>query len=176
MSDSEIGKRELERDHLALFLKAYQTIASENFELVDAETPDFIGRDNVGRSVGIELTQLRFSPSERSSRRLFPIGIVDHDAWWRLLGLLNAKEMTLTRGQWSRCERKILVVMLIDTSLDQLGWGFDTEEPTSEGFTEIWLADHTQVDAFGAVDLLAVVHPTLAGRFATGDHGQKPFG
>ena len=46
----------------------------------------------------------------------------------------------------------------------------------SRFFDEVWLADLTQVEAFGAVDLFAIVHPTLEGRFATGDRDQKPFG
>ncbi|MGY3371773.1 hypothetical protein ACVWZL_008898 [Bradyrhizobium sp. GM2.4] len=84
MSDSEHGKREPEREHLGLFLTAYQIITSESFILDDSETPDFVGWDNVGRSVGIEITQLRFSPSERGLRRPAPNSVVDHDAWWRL--------------------------------------------------------------------------------------------
>lgn len=175
MSESEYGKRELEREHLALFLAAYREVTSEGFALVDSETPDFIGYDNLGRSVGIEITQLRFGPTERALRRLAPRNIVDHDAWWQLLGLLEAKERKLTSGQWPNCERKILVIMLIDASLDDLAL-FETDEPEAGSFTEIWIADHTQVDAFGAVDLHAVVHQTLSGRFATGDRGQKPFG
>lgn len=173
MNDAEIGKREQEREHLTLFLSAYARIGGENFSLFDSETPDFLGRDSEGRTVGIELTQLRFSPQERGGRSIFGRGLVDHDAYWKLLDLLNSKQRILAR--WPQCERRILVVMLIDTSLDELG-AFDTDRPAESCFTEIWLADYTQLDAFGAVDLFAVVHPTLSGHFATGNRGQKPFG
>ena len=144
--------------------------------MIDSETPDFVGRDAQGRIVGIEITQLRFSPDERDARRIFPPNSTDDDAWFRLLDLMHRKHQTLTKGRWPQCERKILAIMLIDTTLDALMTGAETETPRNGGFTEIWLANHTQLEAFGAVDLFAVVHPRLEGHFATGDKGQKPYG
>ena len=66
--------------------------------------------------------------------------------------------------------------MLIDAPLDSIAHGIETDRPDEDGFDEVWLADHTQVEAFGGVDIFAVVHPHLEGRIATGDWGQKPFG
>jgi hypothetical protein len=176
-SDSDLGKREEEREHLALFLDAYEAATGESFpELYDGETPDFIGRDTVGQRVGIEITQLRFAPDEQHMRRIDPPGRNDTDAFWRLLDLLHQKDQKLTSGAWPQCERKILVVMLIDAPLDSIAHGIETDRPNEDGFNEVWLADHTQVEAFGGVDIYAVVHPNLEGRFATGDWGQKPFG
>jgi hypothetical protein len=175
MNDAECGKRELEREHLAIFLDAYARISLDKFVLLDSETPDFLGHDGEGLVVGVELTQLRFGPKERGARLLFSRGSLDHDAYWRLLELLNKKQETLERGQWPRCERRILIVMLIDASLDEIAV-FETDKPDERGFTEVWLADYMQLDAFGSVDLFAVVHPTLSGHFATGNRGQKPFG
>jgi hypothetical protein len=63
---------------------------------------------------------------------------------------------------------------MIDASIADIATVTDT--PYDGGFDEIWLADHTQVEAFGAVDLFAIVHPRLTGRFPTGDRGQKPYG
>lgn len=177
MSDWEIGKREIEREHLGVFLDAYKIATMETFpEMIDSETPDFIGRDMQGRTVGIEITQLRFAPDEQHMRRIFPPNPTDDDAWFRLLDLMHRKRQTLTKGRWPRCQRKILVIMLIDTSLDAIMTGAETDTPSEDDFTEIWLADYTQFEAFGAVGLFAVVHPELEGRFATGDHGQKPYG
>src|SRR5271169_3240505 len=86
MSDSDLGKREEEREHLALFLDAYRDATGETFpELYDSETPDFIGRDREGRVVGIEITRLRFAPDEQHMRRIEPSGHSDSDAFWRLL-------------------------------------------------------------------------------------------
>jgi hypothetical protein len=177
MNDHEIGKREIEREHLCLFLDAYKAATGESFsEIIDSETPDFIVQDGRGRIVGIEITQLRFAPDVQHMRRLFAPEPADHDAWWRLLDLMHSKDQTLPRGRWPECERKILVVMLIDTSLTAITAGIDTDTPTEGGFSEVWLADYTQAEAFGAVDLFAVVYPKLEGHFATGDQGQKPYG
>lgn len=177
MNDWDLGKRELERDHLGYFLDAYERATGETFpELCDSETPDFIGRDEKGRVVGIELAQLRFSPEEQHWRRISPPEPADPDAWWRLLELLHKKDQTLTKGRWPDCERKLLVVILVDASIDAVAAGTDTDRPDEDGFDEVWLADYTQVEAFGAADLFAIVHPDLKGHFATGDWGQKPYG
>jgi hypothetical protein len=177
MIDLELGKREIEREHLELFLDAYQLATGETFsEMYDSETPDFIGRDEAGRIVGIEITQLRFSPDQRHMRRIYPPESHEMDAWWRLLELMHQKDQKLPKGHWLQCDRKILVIMLVDVSIDAVAAGTETGRPDEGGFDEVWLADHTQVEAFGAVDLFAILHPTLDGRFATGDCGQKPFG
>jgi hypothetical protein len=175
--DSDLGKREVEREHLTLFRDAYETATGESFpELHDSETPDFIGRDIAGRRVGIEITQLRFSPDEQVSRR---IGLVSDDAsdtFWLLLGLLHQKGQKLIKGWWPQCERKILVVMAVDSPLHRITPGIETDRPDGDGFDEVWLADLTQVEAFGGVDIFALVHPRLEGLFSTGDWGQNPFG
>jgi hypothetical protein len=177
MNDLELGKREIEREHLGLFLEAYQLATGETFsEMYDSETPDFIGRDEAARIVGIEIAQLRFSPDERHIRRIDPPGPRDTDAWWRLLELMHQKDQKLTSERWSQCERKILVIILIDAAIGAITTGTETDRPREDGFDEVWLADYTQGEAFGAVDLFAIVHPKLEGRFATGDYGQKPFG
>jgi hypothetical protein len=177
MSDLELGKREIEREHLGLFLDAYQLATGETFsEIYDSETPDFIGRDEAGRIVGIEIAQLRFSPDEKHMRRIDPPEPHDTDAWWRLLELMHQKDQKLQSGRWPQCERKILVIILVDAAIGAITAGTETDRPNEDGFDEVWLADYTQVEAFGAVDLFAIVHPKLEGRFATGDYGQKPFG
>jgi hypothetical protein len=177
MNDWEVGKRETERGHLGAFLDAYEAATAESFpEMIDSETPDFIARDAQRRLVGIEITQLRFAPDEQHMRRIFPPNPTDDDAWFRLLDLMHRKNQTLTKGRWSQCERKTLVIMVIDTSLEAMTTGAETDTPRDGGFTEVWLVDYAQLEVFGAVDLFAVVHPELKGHFTTGDHGQKPYG
>jgi hypothetical protein len=177
MNDREVGKREIEREHLSAFLDAYEAATAESFpEMIDSETPDFIGHDAQGRIVGIEVTQLLFGPDEQDMRRIFPPNPTDNDAWFRLLDLMHRKNQTLAKGRWSQCERKILVIMLIDTSIGAIATGAETDAPRDGGFTEVWLVDCAQLEVFGAVDLFAVVHPELKGHFATGDQGQKPYG
>ena len=173
-----MGKREMERDHLGLFLSAYKQVTGETFELSDAETPDFIGRDAEGRTVGIEMTQLRFAPDVRAIRRAFE----EHDRgdvgnpYWELLELGHQKTSKLTKGLWPECERKILVIMLVDCGLDEVRHYFDTDTPDGRGFDEVWLADHTLVEPFGGVDLYPLVHATLEGLFDVSSRDKKPYG
>jgi hypothetical protein len=176
MNDQAIGKRLAEREDLDFFLEAYERATGETLgHMDDSETPDFIGTDEHGRVVGIEITTLRFGPAERHVHSIFPAEHRD-GAWCRLLHLMRQKHQTLTRGRWAECERKILVFMMVDASIADTVASTATDLPIAGSFDEIWLADSTQIEAFGAVDLFAVVHPALAGRFATGDLGQKPYG
>jgi|SRR5215831_6895853 len=177
LSESDLGKREIEREHLALFIEAYEEATGETFDLVDCETPDFIGRDRQGRAVGIEVTRFQFDPEDRWMRRTFGGGeSFDEDAWWKLLGLLHQKEGKLAKGRWHLCQRKILVVMLIDCPLGEIAASFDTDRPNGSGYNEVWLADCTLVEAFGGVDIFPLSHPTLAGIFPVASRDQKPYG
>jgi len=171
------AKKEAEREHLKIFLKAYSLATNEVIvNIVDSETPDFIGEDESGNLVGIEITELRFSPDIRFGRRIFHPEPHDPEAYWQLLKLMHQKEQKLTLGLWQTCTRKILAIMVVDTTISELALGEDTDVPSRNGFDEVWLADCTQIEAFGAVDLFAVVHATLSGYFHTGDDGRKPFG
>lgn len=175
MNDQQIGKLELEREHLQLFLDAYRCATGETLgDMCGGETPDFLGYDERGRSIGIELTSLRFSPGERHLRRILTPGADDIDAWYELCRLVEKKQRVLLKGRWPACERKILVIAMVDASI--VGIAVGTDKPKKGDFDEVWLADHTQIDAFGTVDLFAALHPRLSGYFATGDQGQKPYG
>lgn len=176
MSDWDIGKREIEREHLYRFLDSYTLATGEEIEIVaESETPDFIGRDADGNTVGIELTQVRFSPEERLGRRLFPPAPHDPDAFIKILVLMHKKGRTLGKGNWHLCKRKILVIVLIDADLDAMA-GMDTDQPEEGGFTEIWLADGTQIEIFGGMDLFPMVHPTATGVYDVASRDQKPWG
>src|SRR5713101_6369005 len=121
MNDLELGKREIEREHLGLFVEAYRLATGASFsEMYDSETPDFIGRDDEGRIVGIEIAQLRFAPDERHMRRIDLPEPHDTDAWWRLLELMHQKYQKLPKRRWRQCERKILVIILVDAAIGAL--------------------------------------------------------
>src|SRR5512132_3700431 len=75
-------------------------------------------------------------------RQIFPPEPEDPDAWWRLLELLHKNDQTLAKGRWSECERKILVIVLVDASIEAVGLGTDTDTPDEGGFDEICLRLH----------------------------------
>lgn len=178
MNDQNLGKRMLEGKDLDLFLEAYELATGETLtDFTGSETPDFVGEDASGHSVGIEITTLRFEHDERFLRRIYPPEPGDVDAWMRLMELIQKKTRKLGIGSWAECDRKILVIMMVDISLaDLAAGGLQTDQPEPGSFHEVWLADRTQLDAFGAVDLFALAHATQKGHFATANRGQKPYG
>lgn len=177
MNDQNLGKRMLEGEDLDLFLEAYELATGETLtDVAGGETPDFIGEDAAGHSVGIEITTLRFEQDERFLRRINPPEPGNLDAWMRLVELMRKKTRKLGIGSWAECDRKILVIVMVDVSLaDLAAGGLQTDQPELGSFDEVWLADRTQLDAFGAVDLFALAHATLRGHFATANRGQKPY-
>jgi hypothetical protein len=67
--EQKLGKREIEREHLGLFLEAYRLGTGKRFpQVYDSEKPDFIVRDDKGRIVGIEIAQLRFTQTKGTDR------------------------------------------------------------------------------------------------------------
>lgn len=177
VSESDLGKREIEREHLGLFLDAYEAVTGETFYLIDSETPDFIGHDQQRHIVGIEIARFQYDPDSQFVRRIFGTAeSFDEDAWWKLLGLLHQKEEKLAKGRWHLCERKILVVMLIDCPLRQIAASFDADQPDGSGYDEIWLADCTLVDAYRGVDIFPLCHSTLKGTFDVASRDRKPYG
>lgn len=179
MNDQQFAKRAREQEDLELFIEAHELATGEAFaDLTGGETPDFTADDAEGRVVGVEITTFRFEQDARFFRRISASRLFDPEACSWLSDLVEKKSGTLTDGRWPNCDRKILVIMMVDISIVDIvaAAGLETHEPDEGGFDEIWLADRTQLDAFGAVDLFAVVHPTLQGHFATGNRGQKPYG
>lgn len=177
--DREDAKKLAEEADLALFLTAYKQATGETFtEVTPSETPDFIANDLLGHSVGIELTRLKFDPDYMFWQRYIERRDMarDDDAFWRILGLIAAKSAKLASGRWPSCQRKLLVIQLVDYPLEQLVGITDTEKPSPGDFTEIWLADYSIVDMFGGVDLLPVVHPELEGPYLVASTGKKPWG
>ena len=93
-----------------------------------------------------------------------------------ILVLMHKKDRTLPKGNWHRCKRKILVIVLVDTTIDAMVTGMETDRPEDGGFNEVWLADGTQIDIFGGMDLYAVMHPTADGIYDVASRDRKPYG
>jgi len=179
VSDQEMGKKMVEREELYQFLEAYEQATGEKFpKMCCSETPDFVGEDENGRSVGIELTQLKFSPDHMFVRRYIEKQdwVSDEDAFWRILELLAKKDTKLKNGNWPQCERKILVIQLVDYPLSELLPNCTTDKPHDQSFSEIWFADYTITDMYGGVDLFPIVHPNLEGYFPVASENKKPYG
>src|SRR5579862_2980740 len=179
MSDNELGKKLVEREHLDLFLWSYARVTGEEFtDIIESETPDFLARDDAGNTIGIEIVRLKFRPDIMWWRRTFDRKQwIDHnDAHWRIIEILDRKESKLGEHSWRLCKRKMLVIVLIDSTLEELAPNMETDSPDGSSFDEIWLADYTQVEPFGGVDLFPIVHPQFEGLFNVASRDKKPYG
>ena len=177
--DQEFGKKLVEEEELLHFLALYEVATGETFpELAPSETPDFVGHDQHERTVGIELTQLKFAPDYMFWKRAIKKRewADDTDAFWRILHLLAGKAEKLPKGNWPGCERKILVIQLVDYPLSELMHSIDTDLPDGRDFSEILLADYTILDMYGGVDLFPIAHPELSGPFLVASTDRKPWG
>jgi len=161
-----------EREQLGLFVEAYERATGETFpEIEDSETPDFMGRDAEGRVVGIEITRLRFEQDERFLRRVFAPqspAMLARGCGCSSLSTRRCRRSQPAAGSTARARFSSSYWSTFRFS-DVTSAGTETDRPETGGFDEVWLADYTQVEAFGAVDLFAAVHPTVRGHFATGE-------
>lgn len=178
-SDQEMGKKMIEEDDLFYFLDAYRMATGEALvEITRSETPDFLCVDSCGQTVGIELTKLKFPPDYMFWKRAIEKEewASHEDAFWRIIGLMANKTEKLGKGNWPTCERKILVIQMVDYPLSELLPNAETDQPDGTDFSEVWLADYSILDMYGDVDLFPIVHPTLEGYFPVASKDQKPWG
>ncbi len=86
--------------------------------------------------------------------------------------IITAKERKRLSPHWRTPNNTILVIVLLDYSFDSLRWTEDSslsDDYASAGFTEVWLADHSTLEAFGEVRLIGLypsrfwdIHPQPA--------------
>jgi hypothetical protein len=177
-----MGQKMVEGDQLTDFLEAYEEVTGETLAVVEGgERPDFICERETSERVGVELTRPHHD-HEMAKR----------DAIWAISRAMNtfelldavhsivAKKARLRSGEgWRLPGNTILVVQLCDYTFDSVRW-FDQEcladDFESAGFAEIWLADRTELDAYGEVRLIGLYPESHWGiHFQDGFH-RKPYG
>jgi len=181
MSDSDLGKKMVEEQHLSCFLDAYYTVTGTTLSVSSSgESPDFICARPSGELVGVELSR---SPHDHGC-------VVDDRIWsnrtmvsYELLdaigGIITAKECLRRAPHWRTPANTILVIELLDYSFESLTWTEDSslsDEYASAGFIEIWLADHSTLDAFGEVRLIGLYPPHFWGIHPQPALERKPYG
>lgn len=145
----------------------------------ERETPDFVCERENGQQVGIELTKIIAHPETRLWHRLFdsgPLGCTG-DIASGIFKAVSEKAEKLRKGGWTSAET-ILAIQLFDNPLSETHRELeqiDHEEYADAGFAEIWIADHSTIDAFGCVELFGICPERLAGYYAFND-GCKPYG
>lgn len=182
MSDQDYGKKLVEEAELEAFLHEYRHVTGNDLQiLARSERPDFICGTRDGAVVGVELTKVVEDPDTRSWRTI--INKQDYademGTAIQLQELIYRKDAALSAPRWHLPDRTILVIQLMDSSLELVAPFLDEqvlEELCSTGFIEIWLADYTLIEPYGTVQLFGVKPKEWQGLHLHSRNGTKPYG
>jgi len=182
LSDQEYGKKLVEEMDLEPFLKEYEWVTGLTLQLVNrTERPDFIVQRSDGTQLGIELTKVMRDPESTFWARVLngeeqadPV-----DTAIDLQKLIYRKDIKRSESGWTLPDRTVLVLQLMDSSIDQVVLFLDDQiikELNETGFFEIWLADYTILDAFGTIQLYGIKPKMWQGFHSHSRTGNKPYG
>jgi hypothetical protein len=131
-----------------------------------------------GSLVGIELVKVITNHPLRFG--VEPCDFADAlDTWIWVQQTISKKEEKRRRRYWQLADDTILVVQLFDLRSEWLIRQFDDEtlaKVSSTGFSEIWIADYTIIEAFGTVQLIGIKPKVFSGLHAHRYSGTKPYG
>jgi hypothetical protein len=163
------------------FQLAYEDVTGEPLEYVrKSERPDFICKRDNGTLVGVEFTlAMRDRESSFADDVLGGVRYMDSaDAVLTVGGAIWSKARKLAEPDWQLPHSSILVVSIPDSPLSEIAHEFDSslrQEFAETGFSEIWLADHSGMEAFGSIELFGLV-PAKWWGYHQRHQGMKPFG
>jgi len=182
LSDQEYGKKIVEEMELELFLEEYKYITGLSLQLVNQfERPDFIAQRSDGTRLGIELSKIMRDPESTFwARVLSGEEFADSvDTAIHLQELIYRKDAKRSGSGWTLPDRTVLVLQLMDSSIDQVVLFLDDQvikELNETGFFEIWLADYTILEAFGTIQLYGIKPEKWQGLHSHSRTGNKPYG
>ncbi|MGD0020908.1 MAG: hypothetical protein ABSC54_01255 [Smithellaceae bacterium] len=181
MSDQEIGKKLVERSELELFIDAYEWITGGALSIIEAdESPDFICERPDGSRVGVELTKIT-----RDKNVIFAEKVLDrkyeidaYEASDYIHYLLERKEENRATNYVLKVAKNILVLQLVDGTLDNIMWVFDglQNDFVDHGFEEVWLADYSGYKAYGDIELFGLYPECWWGYHQRPCPYRKPYG
>jgi hypothetical protein len=180
MSDQYHWKKENERDDLDCFLYAFTEVTGQSLAVVAAgEAPDFVCEKESGQRVGIELTKIIAHPETRQWHRLFGSGAMklSADIGSEIFEAAFRKAKMLPKGRWKTFEM-FLVIQLFDNPLSETYRGLEQIDGcdfAEFGFAEVWVADHSTLEAYNRVELFGIYPEQIAGYYAL-CAGRKPYG
>lgn len=184
-SDQEFGKKEIETTELIPFLEARELVTGDELSLllgVRTENPDFICARPDGSVIGVELTKVTadrevafWDRLRHGEVRIDPYGTQETIRY-----LIRRKEKARADRYTEKVAENILVLQLMDGSLDQLDGGLKGLEDDfiSHGFSEVWIADYSGLEAYGDIELFGLFPPQWWRRHTRqwSNRTPKPFG
>lgn len=181
MSNQELGKKQAEGMELDPFLEAYEWTTKSALLVVDGgENPDFICARTTGEIIGVELTKVT---RRRDIARWEHIldrkeEMAPYDMLMKLQSSLEQKEGARRARYVARISQTILVLQIVDGSLDVLQYLLDglNDEFKDHGFAEVWLADYSGLEPYGDVELFGLYPDEWWGYHQRPWPDRKPYG
>lgn len=179
VSDHALGMKVVETEELHYFLEAYDITPGEPLHFGSpSEHPDFICSRQDGGLVGVELRWVMCDGPSRFRNSVFGgdpslYEVVDEMCW-----AIAEKDRKRRTGVWTHRDNTILVLQQSDCPLARPGPWLDDlgpEEFTDHGFAEIWIANYSEFDAYGNIELFGLYPESLWGHFEWYYRG-KPYG
>jgi hypothetical protein len=180
VNDYELGMKMVEEEDLFLFLDAYEVVTGQKLGIaVWGERPDFICRRPNGKLVGVELTAVRRDPESAVADRIMRGSEFadEYETLDRIFWAIERKDRKRGTGDWRLRRDTILVLQLMDCPLSELSAFLEDADPSDfggHGFKEVWIADHSELDAYGNVELFGLYPRRLWGHFEIARG--KPYG
>jgi hypothetical protein len=181
-SYQDFGKKEIETSELIPFIEAYEWVTDEKLSLTlpATESPDFICLRSDGDLVGVELTKVIRDKNVAFWERILDRKdeIDPFEAQERILYLIERKESARAKRYSARVPECILVLQLVDGSLQNLRVALDglQEDFAIHGFSEVWLADYSGYEAFGDIELFGLFPDKWWGYHERPWPERKPYG
>jgi hypothetical protein len=166
-----------EEQQLEEFLDAYAEATGESLEVVGhRDRPDFWCRRKNGSLIGVEVTIITRHPDAAFfDDAINAVRFMDAwDASAHFYARLERKEALRRSPTWHLPDHCILVLSLPDCPLSELGKRLCKEDFQENGFEEIWIADHSEMEEYGAVELFGLKPSAYWGHHSR--NRGKPFG
>jgi hypothetical protein len=171
----------VEKEELRVFLEVYEVVTGDHLEHVaTSERPDFVCMRPDGTLVGVELTKIMRDPESATWDKImkyqeFRDAMDANDNIW---STAEYKSRKLKAGNWQHAENTILVLQVMDCPLSDLHRyledGSSPQDYADLGFVEIWVADYSELEAYGTIELFGL-YPQEFWGYHELDRG-KPYG
>lgn len=182
MSDQDIGKKMVEESELEYFIDAYESLIGEKLVVLHrGEKPDFVCKRADGTPVGVELTKVMRDPESAHWE-----AVLDHQEYMTSGAALDLVYEAVAKKAEKMAEDNridindtILVLQLMDCPLSELKNMLDRDlqkDFISYGFSEIWIADYTGLDAYGDIELFGLCPLKWWGYHQRHNPYRKPYG
>ncbi len=173
-------KKEKELEVLSFFNPIYEHITDDLLKVVKVtERPDFIWEKKDGSLVGVELVEVRrghpndvlYDKIVNKNVNMHPYQAID-----LIQTLIFSKEGKRKATDWTLSEKTILIVHLKESPLWEFAHALTEDlfpDIQDYGFSEIWLADFSEIDAFNNIELYCFLPSNMKGYYKR--PLQKPY-